>query len=170
MKIVIATLALVSLVIVSLASASLRPLPQESIIGQVMLLDPDLPSAYLRFEQAGKRTPLRIKDPEEGITFRFYNNTTMAVVLCANGLHIGTEPLTRANGEYVSGMRNGAEISPCYSVEESQGFGSYRTLKADLQGDVHSVAWVPSGSSVLFFVPEDYLIGDNWRVSVDFFL
>ena len=65
-------------------------------------------------------------------------------------------------------MRNGAEISPCYSVEESQGFGMYRTLKADLQGDVHSVAWVPSGSSVLFFVPEDYLIGDNWRVSVDF--
>ena len=168
MKIVIATLALVSLVIVGLASASLRSSPQESIIGQAMLLDPDLPSAYIHFDQAGKRTPFPMIESEEGITLRFYNNTTMAVVLCAYGLHIGTEALTLRNGEYVSGMRNGADISPCYSVEADQGFGRYRTLRDALQGDVHSVAWVPSGSSVVFFVPEDHLIDDNWRVSVDF--
>ena len=168
MKIVIAALAFVSLVIVGPASASFASTPQESIIERATLLDPDLPSAYLRFEQAGRRSPLRIKDPEEGITFRFYNNTTMAVVMCTYGVHIATVPLTLPNGEYVSGMRNGQQISLCYSVEEDQGFGMYRTLKTALTIHLFSYAWVPSGSSVLFFVPGDYLIGDNWRVSVDF--
>ena len=168
MKIVIGTLALVSLVIVGPASASFASTPQESFIERARLLDPDLPSAYLRFEQAGRRTPFPMIESEEGITFRFYNNTTMAVAMCTHGVHIGTEALTLPNGEYAIAMRNGAQITLCYSVEEDQGFGMYRTLKATRQIDLFSSAWVPSGSSVLFFVPEDYLIGDNWRVSVDF--
>ena len=168
MKIVVGTLALVSLVIVCPASASRRSLPQESFIERAMLLDPDLPSAYLRFEQAGKRTPFPMIESEEGITFRFYNNTTMAVAMCTHGVHIATVALTLPNGERDSAMRNGEQISLCYSVEEDQGFGMYRTLKTASTLDFFSYVWVPSGSSVLFFVPEDYLIGDNWRVSVDF--
>ena len=152
------------ILIVTLALVSHSPVPQQPIIGQVMLLDPDLPSVSLRFEQETNRTAMRVNESEEGILLRFYNNTTVPVALCTEGVYRG-QPLTLANGERVRALNDGREIFLCYSVYEVQRM-AHLPLKY-VQIHTYSVSWVPSGSSVLFFVPENYLRGD-WRVSVKF--
>ena len=155
MRILIVTLALVSL------SSVPRPM-----IGQVMLLDPDLPSVSIHLEEKASRTGVRSGESNEGILLRLYNNTTVPIAVCAYDSYLTQSISQLSNGQYVNALSDGREISLCYSVE-SERESAYYPVKRASQGDTYSDPWVPSGSSVLFFVPENYL-GGYWRVSVRF--
>ena len=149
---------------VILALVSLSSVPQP-MIGQVMLLDPDLPSVSIHFEEKASRTALRSGESDEGILLRLYNNTTVPIGLCTYNSYL-TQSILLSNGQEVGTLSDGSEISLCYAVE-SERESAYLPVKSAVWGDTYSEVWVPSGSSVLFFVPDNYL-GGNWRVSVEF--
>ena len=152
------------ILIVTLALVSLSSVPQP-IIGQVMLLDPDLPSVSIHLEEKASRTGVRSGESNEGILLRLYNNTTVPIGVCASNSY-RTQAILLSNGQYIDTLSDGREISLCYAVE-SERESDYFPVKSAMRGDTYSSPWVPSGSSVLFFVPENYL-GGNWRVSVRF--
>jgi hypothetical protein len=157
---------------------------QATTSGNPSLLDPNLPSVYIRFDHVGKRVPVHSDESGEGVWLRLHNNTKAAISLRTESLYVGSgvRPLKLWNGENVLGLRDGVEASPCYRVEERRPSSSasknksavavdqiteYQMLSLGTCGDVGSTSWVPSASSILISLPKEQLATGH-RISIPF--
>lgn len=166
------------------AGVSVGQQPRRTRVNPV-IMDDTLPSVYARFERAGKRPPVRAGESDAGVWFRIHNNTRQAISLCTESLYIGqkVKPLRLATGKDVLALRDGIEVSPCYTVEEqvtssaepgskqgglvADALGPYQHRPLGAAGHTSSTSWLPSGSSVTVSFPREQL-AMGMRIGVPF--
>ena len=141
---------------------SMLGVAQQSNRENPVLLNPALPSVYLRFDRFGKRAPVHSGESGNIVRLTLHNNTKGAISLCTESLYIGPKvnPLKLWSGKTVLGLREGTETAVCYSLEHQTGsaaaVGEYRVTPGT-GGDVSSTSWVPSGHSIVIEVPKEDL-------------
>src|SRR5262249_52893369 len=141
------------------------------------------PGVYLRFDHRGKRTPMHTDEGGEGVWLRLYNNTKGAIGLCTESMYVPPKafPLKLASGKVEIGLRDGAEASVCYDVEESgQTYSSLEPGRLEINPDTRYTrlnlgsishtsfkAWVPSGQSIIIDLPKEHL-SERRRIAIPF--
>jgi hypothetical protein len=96
------------------------------------------PTVYIRFDHAGKREPLLNGESNEGVWLRLHNNTRWAIRLEMNGI-----------------PREYGDANLFYQVI------SENKVVVDMGCHVCSSNKLPSGKSILFSVPREYLQEDR---------
>jgi hypothetical protein len=156
-------------IILLLTAFALEPaLTQQARGKNSMLLDPSRPSVYLQYDHEGVRQPVYAGESRSGMWLHIHNNTREAICIRTESLYIGSKvaPLTLASGRHVLGIRDGVEVAPLYSIEQSEDRG-FERLPLTFQGDVFAVSWIPSGGTVLMSLPKDNL-SKGRRVALPF--
>lgn len=155
---------------------------QES--NNAMLINVTQPAVYLTFERVGKRAAVRLGESGDGVWLRIHNNTRVAISVCTQSLYIGSKvsPLKLATGKDVLGLRDAAEVSVCYDVDEQKTServpagekvmtieqpSPYQRLNIGSFGHVSSISWIPSGHSAVIDLPKEHL-AQGYRISIPF--
>lgn len=151
---------------------SMLGVAQQSNRENPVLLNPALPSVFLRFDGFDKRAPIHSGESGNIVRLTLHNNTKGAISVCTESLYIGPKvnPLKLWSGKTVLGLRDGTKAAVCYSLEHQTGSaasekkervatgaaGEYR-VSPGTGGDVSSTSWVPSGHSIVIEVPKEDL-------------
>lgn len=106
-----------------------------------VLLDTAHPSVYLQYDHEAKRKAEHPGEGKEGLWLSIHNNTRAAICIRTESLYIGAKvaPLALMSGKHVLEVRNGIEIAPLYSVEQSRETGFDR-LPLTWHGDTFSAS------------------------------
>lgn len=138
-------------------------------------IDVRKPHIYLSFERKGERKPVSVTESSNNIWLRFNNNSKWLVKVCVHSLFPVRHNTKTLDGRTLLTLQNGSEVRLCYGVETyfsykstvSKTLGKNRLRgtkdKQDCplnfynDGNYGGEAWVPSGNSVVFSVPAEYL-------------
>ena len=167
-----------------LSFVCLTAFAQQSGSVSPVLLDPKLPSVYIRFERTGERPPVHSGESQDGVWLSIHNNTRGAISLSTESLYVGSKvvPLKLQSGKDVLGLRNAVEVSVRYFVEQENGpkvtAAADNTVAVDENvgyqrrllgpgGDVFSTSWIPSGNTILVSLPKEHL-ARGYRISIPF--
>jgi len=131
------------------------------------VMDANKPYVYLEFDHVGQRKPLGPDEGKQGLWLRFVNNCRVPVTIGTFGT--GTEdPGIGVIDEVVAILPSGSggipELEgtrPRHAVKPPEGY--------DVGAEVHSLATVDPGESVLFSVPLNH-VSPDWYLRVEFTL
>lgn len=120
-----------------------------------LVLDATKPLVYIQFDHAGPRKPVEDGEPAEGLWLRLFNNSTLAIIVQANGSE--TDPSMNILSDVITPRRKRVPKSGINGDKMPAGYAS----------DVGTALIIASGKDVLFSVPSNH-VSENWYLQVPF--